>query len=117
MALTRKIVLEATAAEVWDMVATGPGLSSWYVPHEIVPRKGGIARADFGGGTIVEGRIRTYEPGKRIVYGGEAAAQEVGGEPRRLDPGPTLEFSISQNGEGPEEFADAPFRGLGDVRG
>lgn len=116
MALTRKIVLEATAAEVWDKVATGPGLSSWWVPHEVVPRKGGVARADFGGGTIAEGRIRTYEPGKRIVYGGEAAAQDVGGEPKKLDESPTLEFSISQKG-GPEDFADAPFTGIGDVRG
>jgi uncharacterized protein YndB with AHSA1/START domain len=117
MALTRKIVLEATAAEVWDKVATGPGLSSWWVPHEVDPRKGGIARADFGGGTIAEGRVRTYQPGRRIVYGGEAAADEVGGKPKKFDAGPTLEFSITQNGGDPEEFTDAPFRGIGDVRG
>jgi uncharacterized protein YndB with AHSA1/START domain len=117
MALTRRIVLEATAAEVWDKVATGPGLSSWYVPHELEPRKGGVARADFGGGTIAEGRIRTYEPGRRIVYAGEAAAQDLGGEPKALAESPTLEFAISQNGGDPEGFADVPFRGIGDVRG
>ena len=116
MALTRKIVLEATPAEVWDAVATGPGLSSWWVPHEIEPRKGGHARADFGGGTVAEGRIQVYEPGRRIVYAGEAAADDVGAKPKKLREKPTMEFTISANGT-PEEFADAPFRGIGDVRG
>ena len=117
MALTRKIVLDATAAEVWDKIATGPGLSTWWVPHEVVPRKGGVARADFGGGTIAEGRIHTYDPGRRIIYGGEAASQDVGGEPKTLDQSPTLEFWINEDGGDPEDFVDAPFRGIGDVRG
>ena len=51
MALFRKLLLDATPAQVWDAVATGPGWSSWYAPSELEPREGGIGRTDFGGGT------------------------------------------------------------------
>lgn len=116
MALTRKIVLDATPAEVWDKIATGPGLSSWFVPHELEPRKGGLGRADFGGGTYAEGRVLVYEPGKRIVFGSERAARDIGAEPEP-ETGARMEFWIGDGAADPEDFPGGPFRGLGDVRG
>ncbi|HEV3001243.1 MAG TPA: SRPBCC domain-containing protein [Solirubrobacteraceae bacterium] len=117
MALTRKVVLEATPAEVWHMVATGPGLSSWFVPHELEPRKGGRGRADFGGGTYAEGRVLVYQPGKRIVFGSERIARDVGAEPDH-EPDARMEFWIAADGhDDPAEFPGGAFRGIGDVRG
>jgi len=81
MALYRRIALNATRAQVWDAIATGPGLSAWFVRYELEPRKGGLARGDFGGGTFSESRVLAYEPGRRIVLGGERVAHDVGAEP------------------------------------
>jgi len=116
MPLTRKIVLEATPEEVWDKVATGPGLSSWFVPHELEPRKGGYGRADFGGGTYTEGRVLEFEPGRRIALGSERVPSDVGAEPEP-ETGNRLEFWIGEDREEPEDFPGGDYRGVGDVRG
>jgi len=50
----RRIELEievpGTPEEVWRAIATGPGISSWYVPHVVEEREGGAASASFGPG-------------------------------------------------------------------
>jgi hypothetical protein len=35
---------------VWEAIATGPGITSWFVPHQVEERQGGIVRMDFGPG-------------------------------------------------------------------
>ena len=101
MSLVKKIVLDASRAQVWDAVATGPGLSSWFVPHELEPRRGGTGRAEFGGLTFVEGRVLAYEPGHRIVLGAERIAHDVGAEPEpESDTG--LEFWIGTSEDDPD---------------
>jgi uncharacterized protein YndB with AHSA1/START domain len=94
MALFRKLVLHATPAQVWDAVATGPGWTSWYHPSELEPSRGGIARTDFGGGTFVEGEVRVYEPGKRIVLSTLRVAHDIGAEPEEDEA--TMEFSLAE---------------------
>ncbi|HEV3001242.1 MAG TPA: SRPBCC domain-containing protein [Solirubrobacteraceae bacterium] len=116
MPLTRKIALDATPEEVWDKVSTGPGLSSWFVPHELEPRKGGYGRADFGGGTYTEGRVLEFEPGRRIALGAERIAPDVGAEPEP-ETGTRLEFWVGDGDEDPEGFPGGDYRGIGDVRG
>ena len=77
-----KIELEVevigTADEVWRVVATGPGISSWYVPHTVEERAGGIATASFGPGPEMQvpGRVAAWEPPRRIVFDG---GEGVGG--------------------------------------
>ncbi|HTY35345.1 SRPBCC family protein [Mycobacterium sp.] len=71
MALVKEIELDATRSQVWDMVATGAGLSAWFVPHELESRLGGVGRAHFGGGNFQDGRVLIYEPGRRIMLGAE----------------------------------------------
>ena len=58
--------------EVWTAIATGPGISSWYVPHTVEEREGGTATASFGPGPEmqVKGRIAAWEPPQRIVFDG-----------------------------------------------
>lgn len=76
----RKIELEievpGTPEEVWQAIATGPGISSWYVPHTVEERTGGAAMASFGPGPEMQipGRVAAWEPPERIVFdGGEGA--------------------------------------------
>jgi len=76
----RRIELEievpGTPEEVWRAIATGPGISSWYVPHVVEEREGGAASASFGPGPEmqIEGRVAAWEPPHRIVFdGGEGA--------------------------------------------
>lgn len=72
----RRIELEVTVVgtpeEVWQAIATGPGISSWYVPHVVEERDGGAARASFGEGPEMQiaGRVAAWEPPRRIVFTG-----------------------------------------------
>ena len=76
----RSIELEVevvgTPEEVWEAIATGPGITSWYVPHTVEEREGGAAMASFGPGPEMQipGRVAAWEPPRRIVFdGGEDA--------------------------------------------
>ena len=42
-----EIEVVGTPEEVWQAIATGPGISSWYVPHTVEEREGGAATARF----------------------------------------------------------------------
>ena len=42
-----EIEVPGTPEEVWRAIATGPGISSWYVPHVVEEREGGDATASF----------------------------------------------------------------------
>ena len=70
----RSIELEITVAgtpeEVWRAIATGPGISSWYVPHEVEEAEGGAASASFGPGMDVPGVVTVWDPPRRITFEG-----------------------------------------------
>lgn len=71
-----EIEVPGTPEEVWQAIATGPGISSWYVPHVVEEREGGAAMASFGPGPEMQipGRVAAWEPPRRVVFdGGEAA--------------------------------------------
>lgn len=58
--------------EVWRAIATGPGISSWYVPHRVDERDGGAVTASFGPDPEmqVSGRVAAWEPPRRVVFDG-----------------------------------------------
>ena len=43
-----EVEVPGTPEEVWRAIATGPGISSWYVPHTVDEAEGGVAVASFG---------------------------------------------------------------------
>lgn len=45
-----EIEVVGSIEEVWQAISTGPGITSWYVPHVIEEREGGAATASFGPG-------------------------------------------------------------------
>lgn len=62
--------LAATPEQVWEAIATGPGIDSWYMGRsEIEPRVGGTVRTDPGG-FVAESIVTAYDPPKRFGYRG-----------------------------------------------
>jgi uncharacterized protein YndB with AHSA1/START domain len=66
--LEKIVELDAGPEQVWEAIATGPGISTWFVPHEVEPREGGTVTAKFGSGFDASGRVTAWEPGKRFAY-------------------------------------------------
>jgi uncharacterized protein YndB with AHSA1/START domain len=74
--LVKRVELDATPEQVWELIATGPGISTWFVPHEVEEREGGTVTARFGSGFDATGRVRAWEPGHRFAYGAAEAPPE-----------------------------------------
>ena len=67
-----EVEVPGTPEEVWRAIATGPGISSWYVPHTVEERTGGAANASFGPGPEMQvaGRVADWDPPHRVVFDG-----------------------------------------------
>jgi len=62
-----EITLPATPEQVWEAIATGPGIDSWFMGrNEIEAREGGTASMETGGHRE-EALITGYDPGKRLA--------------------------------------------------
>jgi uncharacterized protein YndB with AHSA1/START domain len=67
-----ELTLAATPEQVWDAIATGPGLDSWFMGHsEIEPRQGGTNRLEMPGYTQ-ESTITAWEPGRHLAFRGDS---------------------------------------------
>jgi uncharacterized protein YndB with AHSA1/START domain len=63
----------ATPEQVWEAIATGPGINSWFMGRsEVVPGEGGVIRTAFGG-YEPESPVTGWDPGQRLAYGGDKA--------------------------------------------
>jgi uncharacterized protein YndB with AHSA1/START domain len=63
-----EITLEATPEQVWEAIATGPGIDSWFMGHsEVEPGAGSPTRMTLLGYTT-ESTVTAWEPGKRFAY-------------------------------------------------
>jgi uncharacterized protein YndB with AHSA1/START domain len=66
-----EITLAATPEQVWDAIATGPGLDSWFMGHsEVEPRAGGTNRLEMPGYSQ-EMMITAWEPGRHLAFRGD----------------------------------------------
>lgn len=66
-----EITLAATPEEVWQAIATGPGIDSWFLGHtEVEPREGGRNRMTLGG-QAQESTVTAWEPGRRFAFRGD----------------------------------------------
>lgn len=58
----------ASVDEVWEAIATGPGVQSWYLGRtEVEPGKGGVIRTALGE-YAPEAEITEWEPNRRLVH-------------------------------------------------
>jgi uncharacterized protein YndB with AHSA1/START domain len=56
-----------TPEEVWQAIATGPGISAWFVPTQLEEREGGEIVLDFGPGMESKAVITAWDPPCRFV--------------------------------------------------
>jgi uncharacterized protein YndB with AHSA1/START domain len=66
-----EIEVPGTPEQVWKAIATGPGISSWFVPSQVEEREGGLATANFGPGMESAAKISAWEPPHRLVMDSE----------------------------------------------
>ena len=56
-----------TPEEVWQAIATGPGITSWFVPTQLEEREKGSIVANFGPGMESKAEIQEWDPPRRFI--------------------------------------------------
>src|SRR5215470_12860263 len=64
-----EVELPGTPEEVWQVIATGPGISSWFVPTEFEERDGKpvAVKLSFGPGMEIRSEVTHWEPPKMFA--------------------------------------------------
>ncbi len=62
-----EVEVPGTPEEVWRAIATGPGISSWFVPTQSEEREGGQMVCTFGPGMDSAATITAWKPLERFV--------------------------------------------------
>lgn len=65
-----EVEVPGTPEEVWRAIATGPGISSWFVPTRSEERQGGQVVSNFGPGMDCPATITAWEAPRRFVAEG-----------------------------------------------
>src|SRR5919202_5778467 len=66
------VEVPGTPEEVWEAIATGPGISSWFVPIDVEERVNGKAVMDFGSYGSYTATVTAWEPPRRVVFHDDA---------------------------------------------
>lgn len=61
-----EIEVPGTPEEVWDAIATGPGISKWFVPAQVEPRVGGKMVLNFGPGMDSASEVTAWDAPHRF---------------------------------------------------
>jgi uncharacterized protein YndB with AHSA1/START domain len=89
-----EVEVPGTPEEVWQAIASGPGISAWFVPAEIVEQDGKpvAVKLNFGPGMESESKITSWDPPRKFTAEG---AGWVAGSPPIAD-----EWSVEARGGG-----------------
>ncbi|MDP2438183.1 MAG: hypothetical protein Q8P67_20765 [archaeon] len=87
--LELQVKLHKSVDEAWELIATGDGLSSWFVPTTVIPESGGSVTLHFSEGCCGALPIVVWDPPNRIRFG---AAENA--------PGRAHDFSIVEHSPG-----------------
>ena len=88
-----EVEVPGTPEQVWDAIATGPGVSSWFVPTEIDQRIGGKAKMNFGPGMDAVATVTAWEPPHRF-------AADSRDDPNPASPTIATEWIVESRGGG-----------------
>lgn len=69
-AIEVSVEVPGTPEEVWAAVATGPGITSWFVPMQVDERAGGEVAMDWGSFGTQTADVVAWEPPHRVVFRG-----------------------------------------------
>jgi uncharacterized protein YndB with AHSA1/START domain len=61
-------LVPGTPEQVWNAIATGPGMSAWFVPTSVEERVGGTLSLSFGEMGNSSGTVTGWEPPRRFAY-------------------------------------------------
>lgn len=75
--LRLEVEVPGSPEEVWEAVATGPGISAWFVPAVVDGRVGGRMELTFGPGLVEQGEITAWEPPHRFRYGAPPGSERT----------------------------------------
>lgn len=62
------VEVPGTPEQVWHAIATGPGMTAWFVPTELEEREGGAITFHLGPGMDSPGIVTAWEPPTRLAY-------------------------------------------------
>ena len=67
------VEVPGTPEEVWNAIATGPGISSWFVPTEFEQRDGkpAVVKSTFGPGIESRAAVTAWDPPRMFAAQGE----------------------------------------------
>lgn len=71
-----EVEVPGSPEEVWQAIATGPGISSWFVPTEVDERQGGEIRTNFGAGIESESTISMWDPPRSFTKNGDGMSPD-----------------------------------------
>jgi len=65
-----EVEVPGTPEQVWQAIATGPGVGAWFVPTEVDGWVGGVVTSHFGGGMDAEATITKWDAPHSFVAEG-----------------------------------------------
>ncbi|GEK22667.1 SRPBCC family protein [Cellulomonas xylanilytica] len=92
------VEVPGTPEQVWDAIATGTGMSAWYLPTELEEREGGSVHFTIGEHMGSDGRITGWDPPRRLAFD-EDWASLMGVDADALSP-LTCEFLVEAQSGG-----------------
>ncbi len=63
-----EFAVPGTPEQVWQAIATGPGISCWFAFTEVEEREGGALAIHLGPGMDSSGTVTAWEPPRRFAY-------------------------------------------------
>ncbi len=71
--VSAEVEVPGSPEQVWEAIATGEGISSWFVPSEVDGREGGTTKTHFGPGMTAVSTITQWNPPRSFTA--EAAGE------------------------------------------
>jgi len=93
-----EVEIAATPERVWEAIATGAGISSWFLPTDLEPGEGGAIVAHMGD-TSSPGSVTGWDPPRRFAYE-EPQWAEMAGHPDAAVSPLTTEFLVEARSGG-----------------
>lgn len=92
------VEVPGTPEQVWEAIATGRGMSAWFLPTRVEEREGGALHFSMGPEMGSDGRVTRWDPPHRLVYEEDWAAL-MGKDPDELS-ALTSEFLVEARSGG-----------------
>ena len=92
------VEVPGTPEQVWQAIATAPGMSAWFLPTEMEEREGGSLHFTMGPEMGSDGQVTGWDPPRRLAYEEDWPAL-MGKDPDELSP-LTSEFLVEAQSGG-----------------